>query len=284
MAKQYYSLVAGLAELSLEADHRGFDAMALREEIAAELSERDREAFRTLYAFYDMENLIALLGGKPARNALGNYTVEQIAEALDAAASDRETDLPLPEWLREPIAAYKNQDDTASDTNGAPLENILWEAFYRRVSDSKNPFLRGWFAFDQTLRNISAAYIARGNKWPVGEQLVGENDITHALAQSSAADFGLRGEVDYVDSIVAMLEMKNMLEKEQRLDQIRWARAEELTTFDYFNVNVLLAYLVKANIIHRWSVLDRARGEQMLRRLLSELSDKSIVGRAEAQQ
>ena len=103
------------------------------------------------------------------------------------------------------------------------------------------------------------------------------------LAQSSAADFGLRGEIEYIDSIVALLEMKNMLEKEQRLDQIRWAKATELTDFDYFNVNTLLGDLAKVNIIHRWLSLDRKRGEEMLQKLLGELSDKSIIQRAESQ-
>ena len=57
-----------------------------------------------------------------------------------------------------------------------------------------------------------------------------------------------------------------------------------MTSFDYFNLNTLLAYLAKANIIQRWTVLDRKQGEAMLNRLLAELSDKSILQRAEAQQ
>lgn len=288
MAKQYYSLVAGLEELTLEADHKGFDAVALREQIAAELSDRDLRALRTFYAFYDVENVLAALNGKQTHNPLGNYSPEQLAEALAAVNQPQgESDVELPGWMNRVLRAYKAKDegktDDEVDTSGS-LENALWNAFYAQCAASSNRFVREWFAFDNTLRNISAAYIARNRKWPVAEQLVGDGDVVKALSQSSAADFGLRGEIDYIESVVALLDMKNMLEKEQRLDQIRWAKAGELTTFDYFDLNTLLAYLAKANIIQRWTVLDRKQGEAMLGRLLAELSDKSILQRAEAQQ
>ena len=78
--------------------------------------------------------------------------------------------------------------------------------------------------------------------------------------------------------------MKNIIEKEHRLDLIRWNKADELTTFDYFDINNILAYLVKVNIIHRWVALDRKRGEEMLRTLIRKLSDREILDRAEKQE
>ncbi len=288
MAKQYYSLVAGLEELILEADHKGFDAVALREEIIPELSKGDLRALRTFYAFYDVENVLAALSGKQTFNPLGNYSAEQIADTLEAVRSSQpDADGLLPPWITRTLQAYHAKDEGRSDDDidtSKKLENTLWSAFYTQCAASSNRFVREWFAFDQTLRNISAAYIARSHKWPIAEQLVGEGDLVKALSQSSAGDFGLRGEIDYIESIIALLDTPNMVEKEQRLDQIRWSKADELTTFDYFNLNTLLAYLAKANIIQRWTVLDRKQGEAMLNRLLAELSDKSILQRAEAQQ
>lgn len=288
MAKEYYSLVAGLEELILEADHKGFDAVALREEIIPELSKGDLRALRTFYAFYDVENVLAALSGKKTFNPLGNFSAEQLTEALEALGqSQSESDTALPDWMVRTLQAYKAKDEGKSDDEidtSKNLENALWNAFYEQCAASSNRFVREWFAFDKTLRNISAAYIARNRKWTVSDQLVGEDDIVKALSQSSASDFGLRGEIDYIESVIALLDNPNMLEKEQRLDQIRWTKAEELTTFDYFNLNTLLAYLAKANIIQRWTVLDRKQGEEMLKNLLAELSDKSILQRAEAQQ
>lgn len=288
MAKQYYSLVAGLEELILEADHKGFDAVALREEIIPELSKGDLRALRTFYAFYDVENVLAALSGKKTFNPLGNYSADQISEAIETIRQAKtDVDVVLPDWITRTLLAYHAKEEGKSDDDidtSKNLENTLWKAFYEQCAVSPNRFVREWFAFDQTLRNISAAYIARNRKWSVAEQLVGEGDLVKALSQSSAGDFGLRGEIDYIESIIALLDTPNMLEKEQRLDQIRWTKAEELTTFDYFNLNTLLAYLAKANIIQRWTVLDRKQGEAMLNRLLAELSDKSILQRAEAQQ
>ena len=287
MAKQYYSLVAGLEELTLEADHKGFDAVALREKIVPELSEKDRQALKLFYAFYDVENTIAALNGKHTHNPLGNYSAEELTEALASLKQPQnESDIELPDWMNGVLQRYKAQDEgkeMEADETSHSLGNALWSAFYTECANSSNRFVREWFAFDNTLRNITSAYIARSRKWPVADQLVGDSDVVKTLSQSSAADFGLRGEIEYIESVISLLDTPNMLEKEQRLDQIRWTKADELTTFDYFNLNVLLAYLAKANIIQRWKNLDRQQGEAMLERLLAELSDKSILQRAETQ-
>ena len=266
MASKYYCLIAGLVELTLEADRKGFDAIALRDEIVRELSPADRECVRMLYTFYDVENVINVIKGRQAFNTLGNLTREEIEE--EAANPSR-----LPAAVSETIRAYNHTDgdeESEQDTKKSrPIENALWEAFYSECAKSKNGFIRQWFDFDRTLRNIFAAYTARTNSLPISEQLVGRDEITETLSRSSAADFGLKNEVEYIEQVIALLDMKNIIEKENRIDQIRWNKAEELTTFNYFDVNVLLAYLVKVNIIHRWVALSPANGKEMFHLLIS---------------
>lgn len=289
MLRQYYTLVAGLVELHLEGEHKRFDAVALRDEVAEGLSGRDLKALRLFYTFYDVENVVARLAGKHTHNVLGNYTAKELDVALNSVEPPRdEAEVTLPEWMARVVAAYRRKDgdkpqDDDIDTSKS-LESALWEAFYRQCAASPVRFVRDWYAFDNTLRNVSAAYIARAGKLPVGEQLVGESDAVQMLAQSSAADFGLRGEIEYIESIIALLDIKNMLEKEQRFDQIRWAKADELAETDFFGIGTLLGYLAKANIIHRWANLDRKRGEEMLARLLDELSDRSVLDRTKEEE
>ena len=50
-----------------------------------------------------------------------------------------------------------------------------------------------------------------------------------------------------------------------------WKKAEELTEHDYFNVNVLLCYLVKLHIIERWYVLDHEKGAALFKSLVDEV-------------
>ena len=284
MARKYYCLISGLAEYTLESDHKGFDAVALRNEIAESLSAKDRERLRLFYLFYDIENIIHVLNGKNTYNVLGYYTPEELAEEC-------KNPVTLPKPIARVIALHtgtnKELTETDSgdeDTAPANVEAALWEAYYGLCTKSSCSFIREWYGFDNTLRNICAAFTARSKSMPIAEQLVGHNEVTEALSHSSASDFGLRNEIEYIEQIVSLLEMKNIIEKEHRLDLIRWNKADELTTFDYFDINNILAYLVKVNIIHRWVALDRKRGEEMLRTLIRELSDREILDRAEKQE
>ena len=56
----YYCLVAGLREYTLEADAKGFDARAIVSEILEGVSRADARQVRLLYTYYDCEHLAAL--------------------------------------------------------------------------------------------------------------------------------------------------------------------------------------------------------------------------------
>lgn len=70
--KNYYCLVAGLREYSLDADTKGFNARAIIEEILEGVSARDARCVRLLYGYYDCENLVNFRKGRAAHNPLGN--------------------------------------------------------------------------------------------------------------------------------------------------------------------------------------------------------------------
>ncbi len=251
--RNYYYLVAGLREFAIDADTKGFDAVAVRDEIAGELAPADREYLREFYAFYDTANLIELKNGKSRFNPLGNLAREELEERLK-------------EELREP------DEEVDERYVGMPFEKRLWTQFYDACERSGSPFVRAWYAFDRQLRNIAAAYTARKTGRDIEPELVGTDDINNALVRNSAADFGLKAEVDAIDTLVQILENKNMVEKERQLDLIRWNKADELTDFDYFNLNKILAYCAKIDIVHRWMSLDPQIGNEMFIRLVGELT------------
>ena len=85
--------------------------------------------------------------------------------------------------------------------------------------------------------------------------------MVEQLERSSAADFGLRGELPYIDAVIAAVnDEANLVEKEHKIDLIRWNEATELATFDYFDINTILSYLARVNIVARWTQLDAVRG------------------------
>ena len=63
--------------------------------------------------------------------------------------------------------------------------------------------------------------------------------------------------------------------REQQIDQLKWNKATEIAMMDYFNMNAILAYLVKAKMVQRWVELDKDKGEEMFRRLVKEIRGTS---------
>lgn len=275
---EYYYLVAGLRDWTLDSDTKGFDVREIIDEIVGELTKSDREAVRMLYAYYDCENIIARRAKRERHNQLGNLSAEEIVEVLE----ERNYSLLTPA-VANCVKLYVEADDEERDeevTLDASFERAIFEAYYRDLAESKVSFLKEWGAFDRNLRNIAAAIAAREAGRVVADVTVGDGEIVEQLKRSTAADFGLRGELPYVDSVIsAVSDEKNIVEKERKIDAIRWAEAEAMTSFDFFTINFILSYLVKVNIVARWTLLSPEVGRDMLNRLIKELDAKELVNK-----
>ncbi len=287
--KQYYGLISGLREWSLDGaeSEKGFDAEAIVAEVREELSKGDRRTLELFYGFADVANLANIRAGRSQFDSLGNLSREQIENALAArsaeAAKDAENEAfaPIPDWMapimgdhldaenpERPERPETDPDDENSLEN-CGLERALFEEYYARCAASKCDFLRAWSRFDRNLRNVIAAYTARGKERPIVDALVGRDEIVLSLRKSNAADFGLKGELEYIDQLMVAMEHSNIVEKERAIDLIRWAKADELAEFDSFGMPTVLCYLVKIGIIHRWMALDPAVGQEMYDKLIT---------------
>ena len=270
-SRNYYSLVAGLREYALDADTKGFDAKGIVEEILDGVCASDASEVRLLYGYYDCENILALRAGRSAHNPLGNLSREELEQELKAPSR-------LPQGIARVVKAYADPEGEEAEEvdTSRRFETTLFAACRR----SRSRFLRAWSEFDRTLRNVMAALAARAASRPVEEVVVGGGDVAEHLQRSSAADFGLRGELPFIDSVIAaMNDEANLMEKERKIDLVRWEEASELATFDYFNINAILSYLVRINIVARWARLDAARGREMFNRLLAELDGKELINK-----
>lgn len=138
-------------------------------------------------------------------------------------------------------------------------EANLGQEFYAEAAKSKNVFLREYFDFDARLRNMQAGFLAQRLNRDVGTYLV----------EMPEADF------EESKQIQAVFESTDFVAREQQIDQLKWNKATEIAMMDYFNMNAILAYLVKAKMVQRWVELDRDKGEEMFRRLVKEIRGTS---------
>ena len=272
-ATNYYTLVAGFREYAPDTDRKGFDAAAIRAEVFEALTAADRREAELLYGYYDCENLAARRAGRAAHNALGNLTADEIAAELQQPSA-------LPEPLAAVIRAFAEPagEDAESIDTQQRFETALFSAYYELCARSRSRFLREWARFDRTLRNITAALTARTLGRAVEEAVIGTDETAEQLRRSSASDFGLRGELPYLDALLAAVgDEQNLVEKEHKIDLIRWNEAETLSVFDYFDINAVLAYLVRINITARWAALDPSRGRELFERLMADLDGKDLI-------
>ena len=138
-------------------------------------------------------------------------------------------------------------------------EDSLGTEFYEKAAKSKNRFIREYFDFDARLRNMKVNYLAKR----LGKQ--GDS----YLVELPEADF------EEGKQIQEILADADFVEREQKMDELKWEKASDIARMDYFNMNAILAFLVKAKTVQRWAELDAEKGQEMFHKLVKEIRGTS---------
>ena len=152
--------------------------------------------------------------------------------------------------------------------DGFREENLNTD-FYVKALSHKEPFIRGWFSFDLNLRNAKVRYLNRQLGRPDGQ------DVLTGEGSEYNGDPDLRlfnpGEFTQSDKVNFVLEQEDLLTREKGLDDIGWEKIDKLSTFHYFDLTAVLAYIAKLHIVDRWLALDEETGREMFRTLVKEV-------------
>ena len=139
-------------------------------------------------------------------------------------------------------------------------EENLNAHFYRAATNCKNRFIRLYFALDLEIRNRKVDYVAGKME---------RNADLYKVSPSNTVDLNLSEE--QLARLQTIFENKNILEKEQQLDNFKWDYISGLNEYGEFNMDVILAFLAKGKLIDRWNKLDAKAGEEMFRKLVDEV-------------
>ena len=134
-------------------------------------------------------------------------------------------------------------------------ENTLGADFYAKAAESKNRFIREYFDFDGRLRNMKVEYLAKR---------LGKNGEDFVV-ELPEADF------EEEKQIQDILADADFVQREQKMDELKWEKASDIARMDYFNMNAILAFMVKAKTVQRWAELDAAKGQEMFKKLVKEI-------------
>ncbi|MBD3419687.1 MAG: DUF2764 family protein [Chitinivibrionales bacterium] len=268
MPRNYYYLVAGLPEIAIEGNKNVPSMAEFIEDTAAQVHEDDAKLLEAMRYPIDNKNALALLNKDATEfDIAGNYEQAELEAELKAP------DI-LPPYLEAFADAWRAEISLFA---GLTREDELNRLFYEEMANHPNCFIRQWYEFDLNLRNVLTALNCRSTQerdnsadYEMTNAIIGRNDVAEQLLKSNAPDFSLGPVFPWVERIHSFSQ-EDLVDTQKGIDELRWEFVNELTSFDIFRIETILAFALKLGIVDRWLDLDPETGKQHLDRLVSEL-------------
>lgn len=138
--------------------------------------------------------------------------------------------------------------------DGFKDENLTKE-FYEAALKDSDRFLKEYFTFDLNVRNGKARFLNKAFERPLDQDTIKLDTGEFAEGQR----------------LEEALNAPDLLSRERGLDSLMWDKINEITTFDYFDLDAILGFIARLRIIGRWFALDEKTGREMFRRLVDEV-------------
>jgi len=268
----YYYLVASLPELAFDQTKLPMSLEQFRDYLYTNLVADDKPLISYLTLTADNENLLNLLQKKEKPfHTLGNFSKDYLEEVIKTKEKEPDHDIPLTleDYIRKFIVHYKNNIPVYPELSWKNQLARLYHDFV--MKNTRNEFLISWLKFDRSLRNILAAFNVRKHNFSMEEEIVGDDEVADALMSVKAKDFGLSQDYDFVNTLMNAYDNHNLYERERQIDLLKWRTLEQMTTFNYFSVEVLLAYFIKLMILNRWIQLTEEQGRKVFEQIINKL-------------
>ena len=138
--------------------------------------------------------------------------------------------------------------------------------FYCEALQHRNAFIRDYFLFDLNVRNAKVKYLnkALGREADRDVLTFGE-DAAPKVLEATEKEF------EEAAALEAVFAQSDILARERGIDDLMWDKISLLTTFNYFDVNAVLGFITKMNIVARWYRLDEQTGREMFKKLVDEV-------------
>lgn len=276
MPRNYYYIVAGLPDLLFDSPKKVASLIDSIDEIAELVTSAHASFLKLFRLSFDNKNLINLLEKRGKEfDVRGNYSKEKIEEEIKFPEN-------LPYYMLQFIEAFKEEKLPYPDLS---VDDQLTWLLYDELTAHPNPFLGTWFTFDLNLRNLLAGLNCRRlteesqdapGDFTVSKPIIGSNEFADLIRKSRTPDFSLSLDYPWVEKVL-LFDKQNLVEFEKSIDTLRWNTLNEMTTFTYFQIETILAFCIKLDIVERWQRLKPEVGEEKLKRLLSELESSYTI-------
>lgn len=270
----YYCYIAGMPDIQID----NAKSIPAQEEILDELkqilSKGDMALLNLLRLKYDNDNLLKYLDNRDVElNPLGTLTTQDWTELIDLIDNSDELnparDRRLLKYMLDFYTTIRNEQN---EEKIEFHEDFLAALYYKYGMECKNKFVAEWFEFNLNINNILTALTCRKYGWDVKSAIVGDNIVAETIRNSvSAHDFNLKTEIDYFDTLVSISETANLLDREHRIDALKWNWLEENTFFNAFSIERVLSFWLRCELMHRWDNLSMEEGAEIFRQMINDL-------------
>ncbi len=267
MSSNYYYLVSSLPELRLDDYKEPYRINEFIEELQANLASEHFKHVQDVLCMNDNPNIIDIVSrsGNTWLDLRGNWTFDQIKAFFAEPESMDSKEHAYILGFMNSVESIKKEDNKVSRSQA---EELLLSKFYAEMMQHKNDFIQEYFNFDFQLRNILLAINKRKfNIDKIRFLESNENEIVRKLKTSTANDFNLSQEIDYMQVLIAAFEKEDIVYREKFIDQLRWNKIDQINTFSYFKVDTLLGYLIKLMMVERWIALEKNQGNEAFKKI-----------------
>ncbi|TCO09741.1 DUF2764 family protein [Natronoflexus pectinivorans] len=269
MQKNYYALVAGLPDIALDDKKVLISSSDMRELLRDEVNQKDFALVELMFLPYDHINLLNILFKKEKdwdeRGNISKDVMEKLQDRKSIEAADPDF---VPAYMIEFLERFHGEELVE---NYHQAEQMLTEGYFNFLLDSSNEFVREVSMYQKNIGNLMMTLNARKYNMKFDEHLVGDDEVTSALKKSRTRDFGLYNQITDIELLIQIFESENMVDRELKLDNHKWQFLDEITFFNYFTIEKVLAFLLKLFIVERWMSLDSEKGKEMFNQLLKDL-------------
>ena len=264
--QQYFYIISGLPNLSLQDVQLPFSAKTFLEDLKNKMDKKDFKLVSMLYYARDNSNLLSFLFNKNnIPQPEGCYSLQELKKGI-------ERNFLLPEYMNVFIASFKENKKISEE---AIWEATLTEEYFKTVTNTENDFLNQWMEFELNLKNLLLLMSNRKQALPFSEIIINANEVSALMKENPLADFSTQPSIDFMNEAVKIIETENLVEREKKIDALRWKKLEEMTFFNYFTVEAILSFISKLMIIERWTKLEQEQEKTFLTSIIYKFIEKA---------
>jgi len=280
---QYHYLIAGLPDITLDDSKQVYSVCSFKEEVVDQLlTSGDRNLMRLFFLKYDNQDLLRWLDDPEVEfDKRGTFTNEDFEKLVSLLKNGKRTPYKTPAYIINFLKKYLAEVEAEAEKENeeqqpvVASEDVLSALYYAYAMKNGNTFFSEWFEMNLNIKNVFTAMACRKHGLDRNLYVLGDNSIADALRTSGARDFNLGDEIAYLPALFRLAEDTDLLMREKKIDLLKWEWLEDNTIFKIFGIENVFAYLLKLEMIERWTNLDKGVGENTFRGLIRAMKKDS---------